>query len=136
MRDLRFDNKTIREVGLYVGLLYVHIPHDRYEIKKFLRRMPQVHNDYTCHRQASQAYFENLLTLQSILNPNDADRIETVRSESQDIQTKGECYTLRDLSVNGEDLAAVGVPRGKEIGMKLEEILDEVMRDPAKNFDV
>ena len=120
LRCLRFDNKTIREVSLYVCLLQINIPHDRYEIKKHLRQMPQER-------------FENLLTLKSIINPSKTELFAAIRRESQDIQAKKECYTLRDLSVNGEDLAAAGILRGKDIGDKLEELLDAVMRNPELN---
>jgi len=133
LRDMRFDNKTIRDVSLYVSLLPTRIMYNRYEIKKYLRQMSQAQKDEECPRQTSQTYFENLLTLQSIVNPCDAKRLTAVKYESRDIQTSGECYTLRDLSVNGEDLVAAGIPRGIKIGHKLNELLDIVMRDPTKN---
>ena len=133
LRDLRFDNKTIKEVSLYVRFLHTVIEHDRYEIKKILRQMPQASVD-ECPRQVPQTYFENLLTLQSIFNPHDAKRLETIKHESRDIQSSGECYTLRDLMVKGDDLVKLGIPRGKAIGDKLEEILDEVMQDPTQNL--
>ena len=120
MRDLRFDNKTIHEVSIYVNMLPVCIPHDRYEIKKHLR-------------QLSPVLFENLLRLQSIINPHDAARLAAVGREAQDIQAKNECYTLRDLSISGDDLIAYGLPHGIAIGEKLEELLDAVMRDPMLN---
>jgi len=123
LRTLRFDNKTISEVARYVNCLHTYIPLFRYEIKKYLRHMPQAH-------------FENLLTLQSIVKPYDAKRLDAIRRESRDIQEKGECYTLKDLSVNGADLAEVGIPPGKAIGDKLEELLDAVMQDPALNDDL
>jgi len=132
MRDLRFDNKTIKEVSLYVSMLNTTIPHDRYGIKKILRFMPQA-NYNEDPRKATQIYFENLLILQSIVNPNDAKRIELIKHESRDIQASKECYTLRDLSINGKDLAAAGIPQGRAIGEKLEELLDVVMRDPMQN---
>jgi len=133
LRDLRFDNKTIRDVSLYVNMLHINIPLCRYNIKKVLRQMPQVNGNEECPRQAPLVYFENLLTLQGVLAPDDAERLEAVRQESRDIQASKECYTLRDLAINGEDLAAASVPQGKAIGDKLEELLDVVMRDPAKN---
>ncbi|MCL2527807.1 MAG: CCA tRNA nucleotidyltransferase [Defluviitaleaceae bacterium] len=120
LRSLRFDNKTIREVSLYVSLLADKIPLDRYEIKKYLRQM-------------LQASFENLLLLQSIINPQEKERLAAVCKEARDIQAKNECYTLGDLSVKGEDLIAAGFPPGKAIGDKLEELLDMVMREPGLN---
>jgi len=120
LRSLRFDNKTIKEVSQYVRLLSDDIPLDRYGIKKYLRHI-------------SQAHFENLLTLQAIIRPDDASRLEDIRQESRDIQDSGECYTIGNLTVNGEDLVMAGVPRGKAIGDKLEELLDAVMLEPELN---
>ena len=130
LQALRFSNETIREVSLYIRLLYAAIPLDRYEIKKCLRQISRAPFE---KNHEIQVRFEKLLTLQALVRPYDADRIATIRCEAQDILTKGECYTLRNLSVNGEDLAAAGIPRGKAIGDKLEELLDAVMRDPMLN---
>jgi len=120
LKNLRFDNKTTHEVSQYVRLLHSKIPHDRYRIKKYLRQMPQ-------------AEFENLLNLQAITDPKDAERLANVCKESQDIQAKGECYTLRNLSIKGNDLIAMGIPKGKALGDMLESLLDAVMRDPSLN---
>ncbi|MCL2404168.1 MAG: polynucleotide adenylyltransferase [Defluviitaleaceae bacterium] len=133
MRELRFDNKIIRDVSLYVNMLHSTIHNSRYEIKKNLRQMPQIH-DNECPRHVSQKYFENLLILKSIVYPQDAKRLISILHESRDIQASGECYTLRDLLINGEILAKAGIPRGKAIGDKLEKILDIVMRDPKQNL--
>jgi len=120
LRDMRFDNKTAKEVHTYVRFMHDVIPKNRYAIKKYLRGVPQ-------------DKFENLLTLQSILRPLDASQIEAARLESRDIQEKMECFSLKDLAVNGEDLVQAGVPRGKPVGDKLEELLDMVMREPEMN---
>jgi len=120
LRSLRFDNKTIKEVTMYTRMIHTNILHSRYEIKKVLRQMPH-------------GWFENLLLLQSLFYPKEAERLAAIRREAQDIQAKGECYTLADMSIKGEDLIAVGTPPGKAIGDKLEELLDAVMREPGLN---
>lgn len=43
------------------------------------------------------------------------------------------CLNLKDLAVNGSDLIAMGIKPGKEIGVILKELLDEVLEDPGKN---
>ena len=42
------------------------------------------------------------------------------------------CFTLKDLAVNGNDLAAAGL-RGKEIGETLQRLLEEVMDGKTEN---
>ncbi|MCL2198640.1 MAG: CCA tRNA nucleotidyltransferase [Defluviitaleaceae bacterium] len=118
LRDLRFDNKTIKTVSQYVKFLPQEIPLCRYEIKKILRIMPPQN-------------FEELLQLKEINSPSPIHK--KLRAEAHDILQKNECYTLRDLAINGDDLAAAGHPKGKAMGEKLEALLNAVMRDPALN---
>ena len=121
LRDLRYDNKTIKHVTLYVDLLHAPLPHDRYGIKKLLRIVPH-------------EIFENLLDLKAIHNKVlHLSAIEDVRREAQDIISSNECFTLRDLAVSGNDLAQAGIRPGKAMGNALELLLDAVMRDPSAN---
>ncbi|MCX7656798.1 MAG: CCA tRNA nucleotidyltransferase [Treponemataceae bacterium] len=41
--------------------------------------------------------------------------------------------TLKDLAINGEDLASLGIPRGPLMGRILKELLQTVLDDPAEN---
>ncbi|MCL2499647.1 MAG: CCA tRNA nucleotidyltransferase [Defluviitaleaceae bacterium] len=124
LRALRFDNKSIQAIRLYVRLLPVPIPADRYTIKKYLYQMPAAY---------AQLFFENLLTLQEITQVSDPAHITQLRQISRSIHENDECYTLRGLAVNGKDLAALGIPPGKAMGDTLKSLLDAVMRDPTIN---
>jgi tRNA nucleotidyltransferase/poly(A) polymerase len=42
-------------------------------------------------------------------------------------------YRLRDLAIGGDDLIALGYQPGPPIGRALHELLDDVIRDPARN---
>ena len=46
---------------------------------------------------------------------------------------RGDCLSLRELKVTGDDLIEAGIPKGKQIGRILEALLDEVLADPEKN---
>jgi len=118
LRDLCFDNKTIKIVLLYVKYLPMKIQHCRYEIKKLLRIIPLEN-------------FEKLLNLKEIAQSSLF--LEEIRQEALDIIAEKECFTLRDLAVNGDDLAKVGIPKGKAMGERLEKLLDAVMHDPSIN---
>ncbi|MCL1883378.1 MAG: CCA tRNA nucleotidyltransferase [Defluviitaleaceae bacterium] len=118
LRDLCFDNKTIKIVSLYVKYLPMEITHSRYEIKKFLRIM-------------GISVFENLLDLKRITQPS--AQHEKILLTAHEIIEKGECFTLRHLAVNGDDLANAGIPSGEAMGEKLEQLLDIVMREPSMN---
>ena len=46
---------------------------------------------------------------------------------------RGDCTDLAHLALTGGDLAALGVPRGPDIGRILGRLLDAVIEDPAQN---
>lgn len=51
----------------------------------------------------------------------------------QEIRKNQYCVSLKSLAVNGDDLKALGIPAGKEIGEILNKLLDLVIENPAKN---
>ena len=48
-------------------------------------------------------------------------------------QKRGVCVKVTDLAVSGADLAAIGIPKGREMGHILNSLLSEVMKDPDLN---
>jgi tRNA nucleotidyltransferase (CCA-adding enzyme) len=116
LRDLRASNHEISAVSQLIKFLPAKIS-SRYEIKKILNEM-------------SLENFEKLLTLKEVTQN---ESMSPAREEVRDILEKNECFLLRDLAVNGDDLADAGVPRGKIMGETLARLLDAVMRDPSLN---
>ena len=66
----------------------------------------------------AQAYTEQESRLQKI------DNIEYILEE---VLQKDECFSLKDLAVNGKDLIEIGYKPGKEIGEVLNNLLDSVI---------
>ncbi|RKJ06701.1 CCA tRNA nucleotidyltransferase [bacterium D16-54] len=58
---------------------------------------------------------------------------ERVRCLTEEIRDRGDCLDLKHLAVNGQDLIAVGIRPGKEMGRALEELLDRVLENPERN---
>ncbi|MGH7631002.1 MAG: hypothetical protein ACREOF_16775, partial [Gemmatimonadales bacterium] len=48
-------------------------------------------------------------------------------------RSRGEPVTRAELALDGNDLAALGVPRGPRIGEVLDLLLDRVLADPSLN---
>jgi tRNA nucleotidyltransferase (CCA-adding enzyme) len=44
-----------------------------------------------------------------------------------------ECFSVKDLKINGEELIALGFNKGKEIGETLKYLLNEVIANPQLN---
>ncbi len=58
------------------------------------------------------------------------DEVENIYRE---ILERGDCLSLRQLKVSGDDLIAAGLTKGKQLGQILNTLLDEVLTDPGKN---
>jgi len=51
----------------------------------------------------------------------------------EQVRNAGEPLSLKDLAVKGDDLIAVGVRSGPDVGAALARLLDEVLEDPTRN---
>lgn len=43
------------------------------------------------------------------------------------------CFRVKDLAVNGRDLMAIGVPQGRDVGLLLDELLEQVIEEKLPN---
>lgn len=122
MKRLRFDNDTREKV---VQLVYYHDATfevgEKY-VKRWLNKIGEEQFRKLLNvRRAdikAQAYTEQESRLQKI------DNIEYILEE---VLQKDECFSLKDLAVNGNDLIEIGYKPGKEIGEVLNNLLDSVI---------
>lgn len=57
----------------------------------------------------------------------------TARARLDGLLRDGACYMISMLAVDGKDLAAIGIPCGREMGAALERLLDAVIRKECPN---
>jgi len=56
-----------------------------------------------------------------------------IREMLEQILQAGDCLTLAELAVNGDDLIAAGIPPGPQTGETLRELLEQVWKNPEIN---
>ena len=61
------------------------------------------------------------------------EKLENMKLFLKSIRENGECYSLKQLKVNGNDLMAVGVKNGPDLRRVLELLLNEVIFDRCPN---
>lgn len=59
--------------------------------------------------------------------------IAAYESKLQEVLAGGDCFSLKNLAINGNDLISEGVPAGKEMGRVLAALLDEVIDGRLEN---
>jgi tRNA nucleotidyltransferase (CCA-adding enzyme) len=129
LRRMKFDNNTIKDVCELVSSHDIVVSKELKFAKKLIGKMgeKQIENLITvqeCDKKAqtinehSKETFENLIVLK--------ENIQKILSEEQ-------CYSLKDLSINGKDIIELGFKEGKEIGEMLQYLLDIVIENPDEN---
>ena len=128
MKRLRFDNETRNNV---VELVYYHDA--TFEVgKKYVKRWLN---------KIGEKQFRRLLQVKKADNKaqnlelssdriTELSKIETLIDE---ILKEDECFSLKDLAVNGKDLIGVGYKAGKELGNTLNKLLQLVIDGDCPN---
>lgn len=128
MRRLKFDNNTIEKVVELVRYHSFHIEENKKSIKELLNKI-----------EVEQ--FMRLLEVKKTINRSQNEmcsnivlkQICSVEKLVQEILNNNECYTLKDLAVDGNDLISIGYKSGKAIGYALNKLLMLVVNDDIKN---
>ena len=128
MKRLRFDNETRNNV---VELVYYHDA--TFEVgKKYVKRWLN---------KIGEKQFRRLLQVKKADNKAQnlelsSDRIKElseIEALIDEVLQEDECFSLKDLAVNGKDLIGVGYKAGKELGNTLNKLLQLVIDGNCPN---
>ena len=128
LRELKFDNRTRERVVTLVEHHDVQIPCRGRSIRKWLGRL------------GPEAFFQLLEVKRADgmgqsyeLVKDRLVQLEEIRAKSEEIIAQGQCFSLKDLAVNGRDVIAAGVAPGPEVGRVLEKLLEQVLNGEVQN---
>ncbi len=121
---LKYSNKIKNNCINLLKYIDEDISIDKLKVKRYLNKIGKENLN-------NVIYLKSILKkcLKNIDEDNYSDRINKIIEE---IEKNDECYLLKDLKINGKDLEKLGY-KGKEIGIKLNQILDIVMKEPNLN---
>lgn len=128
LERLRFDNHTQRDV---VELVLYHdavIEPTTKTVRRWLNKVGEVQLSRLLDIRMADILAHAEGTQQSRIDICDA-----VREIALEIIAEAQCFTLKDLAINGKDLLELGIPEGKEIGMLLNKILSLVIDGELPN---
>lgn len=112
LRDLKMDNDTISKVKTLVSWSGRALEPQPAAVRRAMSQMePEVWD--------------------ALLELNEYD--DDIRRMTAQIRRAGDCLSLKELAVKGQDLIAAGVKPGKEMGEILHQLLEEVLEDPEDN---
>lgn len=113
------DSKDILELIRYSDL---RIRTNKIEIKKLLSKF-----------NGNILLFEKFIEFKKIIDNYSDEDFKKIKFYYVQIIQNNECITLKNLAVNGEDLIAIGIKPGKELGLILNKIFDYVINEKLPN---
>ncbi len=128
LRRLRFDNDTLRKV---TRLVYYHdyrMPAEAENVRRAVNRIGEDLFSYYMEVRRADVLAQSMYRREEKIR--NLDEIEELYS---DIVKKEQCVSLKKLAVTGKDLIEAGMEPGKEIGKKLNELLELVIEKPELN---
>ncbi len=125
---LRFDRKTAETVILLVRS----------------HSLPLLPEEHCLRRRLNQLGDENLRLLIKVQEADAKGKasssaaylasLEQIPALLDRMEAEGQCFSLKSLAVDGNDLLALGIPRGKEIGRILHALLSNVIDGKIPNI--
>lgn len=128
LRRLRFDNDTLRKV---TRLVYYHdyrMPAEAENVRRAVNRIGEDLFSYYMEVRRADVLAQSMYRREEKIR--NLDEIEELYS---DVVKKEQCVSLKKLAVTGKDLIEAGMEPGKEIGKKLNELLELVIEKPELN---
>ena len=117
LRGLKLDNDTIGNVKNMITAFQAPLTVDKVEIRRLLSRV-------------TEYQFLGAMQLKKL----DGDEtVPGILRLFEEIKEAGDCVSLKQLAVNGGDLLAKGLEKGKQIGDGLMYLLNLVLEKPELN---
>lgn len=126
LKRLKFENNTVQKVEKLVKIHDTPIECDEVTVKKKLNRL------------GSEMFFD-LVELQRADNLSQSEKFrfrqknfDYLEETAKKILEKSECFSLKNLDVNGTDMLSLGLC-GKDIGAMLDYLVQQVIEGKAEN---
>lgn len=128
LRRLKFDNDTIQKVTKIVRCHDQEVESSPAGVRRAVHRIGE-----DIFRMLFAVKRADILSQSDYQREEKLARLAYIYELYEEICRKQECVSLKDLAVTGSDLIALGMQPGREIGVVLNELLEIVLEDPARN---
>lgn len=125
---LKYDNDTIKAVTTLVAYHDTIVEPERKQIKRWLNKIGEVRL-----RQLLEVKRADAMAQSEKYRASNLGLIDGVLPILDDIVERRQCYSLKDLAVNGADLIGAGASEGVGVGAALDRLLDMVIDERAEN---
>ncbi|MGN0520973.1 MAG: CCA tRNA nucleotidyltransferase [Candidatus Fimenecus sp.] len=126
LKRLRYDNSTVKTVTGWIAIHDLKSPKTKIEAKQLLSRIGE--DNYRALIKIKRADCRGKAQPHAI-----DEKLRRMEDFLTEILDNHECYDLRGLAVNGDDLKEAGITDGKAIRDTLNGLLEEVIKEQCEN---
>lgn len=132
LKDLKFSNEIVAYTTQLVS--YHEFDFDgnvpqKVAVKKLLNKIGEVQLRRLIALQKCDLHEQILL----LTDNRRICFVQMAEAYLDEVVENDECYSLKQLTVNGDDLIEIGVPQGKEVGVLLNKLLDMIVNGNVEN---
>lgn len=127
LRRLKYDNEAIETVKILVLYHDVDLQPRRKHIKRMMFKIGE--DNLRMLLEVKRADIK----AQNQKYKNRLEVIDEIEAIVDEIIATQQCFTLRDLAINGRDLMNIGVPQGIMVGKMLNNLMDLVLDELISN---
>ena len=125
---LKYDNDTIKAVTQLVLYHDADIEPRRKHIKRWLNKIGEERLRQLLEVKRADAMAQSETHRQAKL-----DKLDAIPPLIDEIIEQQQCFSLKDLAVNGRDLIVAGITEGVKIGVILNRLMDMVIDEEVAN---
>lgn len=128
MIRLKFDKKSMNHILKLIEWHDRRIKEDKKSVKEALYHIGEEAFLDLLKIQRADAKAQN-----PIYYKDKKEKVNNLYTIYEEVKTNKECFTLKDLAINGNDLIKIGIKEGTKIGEILEYLLKTVIENPEFN---
>ena len=128
MKRLKFDNDTLERVCNLITYHDYRFPAEPYDVRYAIYKVGE--RDFPL---LFEIRYADTMAQSSYKRQEKLELISKSREIYEQIVRDGDCVSLKGLAVNGKDLIKLGIKPGRQIGLILDNMLRDVLGDPAHN---
>lgn len=128
MKRLKFDNDTRNKV---VQLVYYHdatFKIGKKYVKRWLNKLGKEQFRRLLHVRRA-----DIKGQKTVFDKDKIEVIDTIEKLIDEVMQENQCFTLKDLAVNGNDLIQIGYKPNKKLGKTLNMLLNGVIDEEYEN---
>ncbi|MCL2082964.1 MAG: HD domain-containing protein [Oscillospiraceae bacterium] len=125
---LRYDRVTLDIVSELISLHRDEIPPYEKSIKSLLRQIGSEQLTRLLQIKRADSLGKNPEKHHEMLK-----KLDSASDIFEKIISSGECFSLKSLAIDGNELLSLGIPKGEQIGLTLNKLLDMVIGGELEN---